>query len=158
MIEKFLIFYTLTFATICDASGVLLCEFHATSPATCSGSLNNYWSDYSITSICSGGGSMVTEFEIWGGCSSVAGSGNWYTGTTIHEYPGMPLATSLSGPSCYCRIKSINGSNVPPSNRWVFWGTFDSAPQCADSCSVHCAANARTTSSFRSVLFQALGA
>ena len=156
MIGKFLIFCAAAMMAIGDANSILLCEVNlATSPATCS----NYTT---ITSVnfnrvydCSGGGSSVTEFEVYGGCGPNAGSGSYYY-PVVQTPSGVQLATNQAGRYCYCQIKSINGSSVASSTRWLFLNDHSFAADCGNDCAYYCAKYARTYSAFRAAFFQAL--
>ena len=114
-----------------------------TSPASCSTYTGNGGVDSNRVYSCSGGESMITEFEVWGGCGTNAGTGG-YTNPIVQIPIGVQKATLAAGPNCYCQIKSLNTNLVAPSARWVFNYDYGSASACADVCANACAGNAST--------------
>ena len=159
MLKKLLLFCTAALA-IDDANGVLLCQIPPIpSPAACSSFTQNYSVDFNRVYDCSGGGSSVTEFEVWGGCGPTTGSGDWHN-PIVQTPSGMQLATNEAGRFCYCQIKSINGTAVASSPRWVRGNYYENTARCAIFCTYYCASFCSSPSSytpaFRSALFQTL--
>ena len=154
MIGKFLIFIA-AMTAIGNANSALLCEVNlATSPDTCS----NYTYDMDVNSNkvygCSGG-SSVTEFEVWGGCGPNYGSGHW-DNPVVQTPSGVQYALNAAGRHSYCQIKSINGINLAPYNRWVYSASAATPDNCASVATRGCSRYAKEYPDFRSVLFQTL--
>lgn len=152
-IRKILIFFAMIFASI-DADGILLCEMDPVH--TCTSYTLIYLVDYSTVSGCSGGGSPVTTFEVWGGCGPNLGSGN-YSNPVIQIPSGVQLAMVAAGRYCYCQLKSVNGVAVPYSNKWIYCHPPGSPGSCQNGCASYCAGEATYNNGFRTALFSAAG-
>ena len=154
MLGKFLIFYA-AILLIGDINAALLCEIDlSTPPNTCNNYSYTSYADFARLYNCSGG-SSVTEFELWAACSPDVGSGS--VNNPIVETPSVVLpASNAAGKYCYCQIKSINGSDVPSSPRWVIVTDRGSADACAHHCADSCVYYAMNYSGVLSALFQAL--
>jgi hypothetical protein len=150
---KFLSFLILVLITSA-AEGLLLCENLI--PSSCSNKTGYFNVNSNRVYGCSGG-TLATEFEVWGGCGPNAGLGG-YNDPREQEPSGVQPATNAAGRYCYCQLKSINGgANLPWSSRWVFADAYGNAGVCADICAYNCAAAILFYSGFRSTLFSAAG-
>ena len=154
MIGKFLILCAMVLTAMSDANAAILCEIDLRAPDTCSGWTSISYANSNRLHTCSGG-SSVTEFEVWGGCGPNVGIGDWNT-PIVQTPSGVQYAANAAGPHCYCQIKSINGSNVASSSRWVFLEDRSLAGDCSRFCATFCSETAVFYSGFRSALFQAL--
>ena len=157
MIGKFLIFIA-AMTAIGNANSALLCEVNpVTLPDTCDSYNMAFDLDFNKVFSCRGGGSSVTEFEVYGGCGPNAGSGSW-SSPVVQTPSGVHLTTNAAGLYCYCQIKSINGANVASSPRWLFGTAETYVHTCSRYCSHDCAYNSHgwNHSIFRAALFQAL--
>lgn len=54
---------------------------------------------------------------------------------------------------CYCKMDSVDGTDVSAVSRWVFSYSFSSASVCADYCAYLCGLYVRDASDFRSGVF-----
>jgi hypothetical protein len=136
----------------------VLCE-KKIGPTSCSDRTKNHDVDYNTVSGCSGwnyNGSEVTTFDVWGGCSPNEGIGA-FDNSIVQTPTGVKKATAAAGKYCYCQIKSINGSAVASSPRWVFEHSFSSVSDCVSSCAHDCALDARGNyAGFRFTLISAM--
>ena len=141
------------------ALAAVLCEVNlAVSPDVCNFHTGRNYSDFAGVYSCSSpqGGSTVTEFEVWGGCSLIRGTGT-NQNPIIQTPSAINLATSSVGDYCYCQLKSINKISLPSSPKWLYRFAYSSiSGLCEDNCPDDCAANALYIPAFRSALFQAL--
>ena len=153
LIKELLIFFAMAMTN--NANAALLCEIDlTTSPITCDNFLGSSHSDSDRVYNCSGG-SSVTEFEVWGGCGPNYGSGHW-DNPVVQTPSGVKYALNAAGRHSYCQIKSINGINLAPYNRWVYSASAATPDNCASVATRGCSRYAKEYPDFRSVLFQTL--
>jgi hypothetical protein len=155
--KKIISAFIIVLAGVSPLCAVVLCE----KDSSCSSCTSTSNVDYNSVSGCSGiiyYNKEVNRFEVWGGCSS-----NIPPADASPETPKILTpsnigyaATNNKGQYCYCQIKSINGTAVASSPRWVLVVDYNASSYCAESCAYACAYHAQYTSVFRSVLFSAL--
>jgi hypothetical protein len=158
--KKLLIFCMAALLQTHDAGALLLCD-GLTSPSSCVNYTFIEKVDYNRVYDCSGG-STVSEFEVYGGCSATVGDG-YNDLPKIQSKPADLVYSSNANEEqrqkyCYCQLKSINGIPVAQSALWVYnrpagcvyvWGITQGAADCAYI--------AQYYSNFSSALFTAAG-
>ena len=155
---KFLLFFVAALIAIDKVSGdgVMLCEINPI-PVSCtsrSPSAPLIRANYATVSGCTG--SPVTWFQVWAGCSSTPGTGN-HGNPYIQTPSNIVYATSYAGPYCYCRLKSINGVDLPDSDQWVYDLYATTGFNCADHCAYECGGRTMGQELMRNTVFAAAG-
>lgn len=139
-----------------SASSALLCNKDPlkVSPASCGNWSGANFSDFGNVYNCSDSYSAVTRFEVYGGCSP-----NVYSGSkgSLETPANIQYGSSqTAGKYCYCKIKSINGTNLPLYSRWVFYDPLVNPVDCSGNCTTSCTYYAHLDSNWRRILFSNL--